>query len=144
MKSLPHIKIFEIRDFLKDENILKGLGFLEILIGGLSLLILLVTCAFGLSTQTNNVFVFVALTGTISTLIGIGLLKFNRLAYELVLYFSSVIILSKVLILADLIQLNGALGTVIPSPLKSWISIFYHGWIIFYLNLSEVKRKFVD
>jgi len=117
-------------------------GLIEIIIGGITLLALTVSSALSFNTKPANVFAFVTLTGTTSMLIGIGILLYNRLAYQLLLYFSSVIILSKVLILSNIIQLTGSLETAVPLSVKSWISIFYHGFVIYYLCMKEVRDRF--
>ncbi len=109
-----------------------------------TLLALVAAVAFGRAAIALNVFTFIAVTGTLSTLIGVGLLKHNRLAYDLLLYFSSVIILSKFLILADIIHLNGALDHTVPSVVKSWTSILYHSFVIYYLTLSDVRKHFSE
>ncbi len=86
--------------------------------------------------------IFVILAALLSTLLGIGVLKFHKLAYQLLLYFSSVIILSKILIFMDIIQFNGALETFFPSTLKNGISVLYHGFIIYYFQKKEIKEIF--
>jgi hypothetical protein len=75
-------------------------------------------------------------------LIGIGLLLFKKPAYQLLLYFSSVIILSKILIWLEVLQLNGALETTIPSEIKRSISLLYHVSIIYFLTRPGVKKLF--
>ena len=42
----------------------------------------------------------------------------------------------------DVINLNGALETVIPSTSKSLLSIGYHGFVIYYLTHGNIKRIF--
>ena len=122
---------------------LLSIAFIEILIGAVTIL----TTAYTLVTATNskapNVLIFVLLTAAISSSLGAGLLKANKTAYELLIYFSSIIIVSKVLIFADIIQLNGALENSIPAHFKNSVSIFYHGFIVFYLRRQEIKKIFI-
>ena len=121
---------------------LKLIGLIEILIGGTTLASNLLSVFMAVNPKTLNVFWFVMITGIISTLVGVGILKFKKLAYQLLIYFASVILLSKILILADIIHLNGELETTIPTSIKNLISIFYHGFIVLYLSRKNVKSLF--
>ena len=120
------------------------IGIAEILIGGITLLSNLVTLALSQNNKSFGVLCFVIIAGVISTLLGMGLLSFRKKAYQLLLYFSSVIILSKILIFMNVIHLNGALETIIPGSIKNIISILYHGFIIVYLKKPGIKRIFID
>ena len=119
------------------------IGIIEIFIGTSTLLVNLFTLALSINQKTPNVLLFIGVTGILSTLLGIGLLKFMKMAYALLIYFSSIIIISKVLLLMGIIQLNGEFETAIPSSLKSCVSIVYHAFVIFYLMKKEVKAVFV-
>ena len=70
------------------------------------------------------------------------MLKLNKLAHNLLLYFASVVVLSKILIFANIINLNGALETTIPSFVKNGISICYHSFIMYYLYKPDIKKIF--
>ena len=112
------------------------------LIGGVTLVATSATSFLGTSSKSPNVLIFVLLTSISSSLIGIGLLRSNRLAYQLLLYFSSVIVFSKILIFAGIIQLNGALETNIPNSFKNIISILYHVAVIYFLTHHTVREVF--
>lgn len=116
------------------------IGIAEIVIGSVTVLFNLMAWSLAASTKSPNVLIFVVTTGIISILIGFGVLNFKKLAYQLLLYFSSVIILSKLLIFAGILQLNGALETTIPAPLKNMVSIVYHGFVIVYLSKRGIKE----
>lgn len=118
------------------------IGSIEILIGGVTLLSNLVTLALSQNDKSPGVLCFVVLAGIISTLLGVGILKFKKRAYQLLLYFASVILLSKVLILLDVIRLNGALETTIPAAVKNSASIVYHGLVVAYLNKPGIRQIF--
>ena len=120
------------------------IGITEIIIGGSVLLTNLITLALGSNQKSSNVLLFVITTGIISTILGIGILKFNKAAFQLLLYFSSIIIISKVLLLMNIIQLNGAFETIIPQSFKSCISIIYHSFVIFYLLQKDVRGVFLN
>ena len=118
------------------------IGIIEILIGGRTLALTTATALLGLSHKSANVLCFVLLTSLSSTLLGIGLLKSNKLAYQMLLYFSSVIVLSKILIFFGIIQFNGALETQIPSSFKNIVSIVYHSAVIYFLTHHSVREVF--
>jgi len=122
---------------------LLAIGLIEILIGGLTLLTTAFSLLLSLNTKTPNVLTFVLMTAILSLLLGLGILVHNTIAYKLLIYFSTVIILSKILILADLIHLNGAFENFVPSPVKSVTSIAYHSFLIFYLTKSDIKKLFI-
>ena len=133
------------------------IGIIEILIGSLALLGNFLLALLNLNDKSPNVLAFVLITASVSILIGLGLLKGNKSAYVLLLYFSSVIILTKILIFGGIIQLNGELEVSvhrvlnIPLPemlrqtmntIKNIISIGYHAFIIHYLLKPEVRTVF--
>ena len=141
----------------KDE-IIQRIGVIEILIGSSALLGNFISLALSLNTKTFNVLSFVIVTGCISVLIGIGILKFSKTAYDLLLYFSSIIILTKILVFFNIIELNGQLEISIHRALhiplaegfknfmigfKNAASVFYHAFVIYFLQQAEIKKLFV-
>jgi hypothetical protein len=127
---------------MKHYRIVLTIGIIEIFLGGGALLGNIVTLALSENNKSLGVFCFVAIAGIISALLGVGLLKFRKEAYLILLYFSSVIILSKLLIFMGVIHLNGALETAIPGSIKNIISVIYHGLVIAYLNKPGIKQIF--
>ncbi len=118
------------------------IGIMEIIIGGITVTSNLAAKMLAINDKSPKVFTFVIVAGIVSILIGIGILNFKKLAYQLLMYFSSVIILSKLLIFMDVIHLNGALETVIPGPTKNILSVIYHGLVIAYFNKHDIKEKY--
>jgi len=118
------------------------IGSIEILIGGITLLTTLVALLFSSPQKTPNVLCFTVITSIISTVIGIGIIRVQKTAYELLLYFSSVILLSKLLIFMNIIQLNGALETSIPASFQNLVSFLYHATIIVYLKRNAIRHLF--
>jgi len=118
------------------------IGIIEICIGGSTLLSNLATLVQSQNNKSLGVLCFVLIAGALSASLGIGLLKCRKEAYLLLLYFSSIIILSKILIFMGVIQLNGALETTVPSPIKNIASIMYHGFVIAYLSKPGIKQIF--
>jgi hypothetical protein len=117
-------------------------ALIEIMIGSIALMTVILSLIKGLSTKPPEVFIFVLVTAFTSAVLGFGILKGNLASYHLLLYFSSTIILSKILVFARIITLNGALETSIPSSIKNAISILYHGLLIFYFTRKSVRTQF--
>ena len=117
-------------------------GIVEILIGLITLTAVIVSLIQGKSTKPFEALAFVLITAVISLIVGLGILRYNRYCYNALLYFSSIIILSKILIFAKIITLNGALETTIPDSFKNIISILYHSLLIFYFTRKSIKEKF--
>jgi len=130
------------RTSLKQYQNILLIGIIEVAIGGITLMATFGSILLRTNTKPANVLFFVIIASTVSTLIGIGILKLNKLAYQALVYFSSVVVLSKILIFLGIMQLSGELETTIPSPVKSIISIGYHSCILFYLCKSEIKKIF--
>lgn len=127
---------------MKHYRLILIIGAVEVMIGTITVLFNLITLSLGANNKSPNVLAFVVVSGIASLLIGLGILNLKKLAYQLLLYFSSVVILSKFLVFAGVISLNGALETTIPAPLKTICSIVYHSLVIFYLKKSGVKQIF--
>jgi hypothetical protein len=127
---------------LKPFRTILFIGIIEICIGGITLLTTWFSLIFGVNAKTPNVLLFVIVAATVSTSIGIGILKFKKIAYDLLLYFSSVVIFSKLLIFMDIIQLNGVLQTAVPHYANDAISIVYHAYVICCLKQDEIKKVF--
>jgi len=117
-------------------------GLIEISVGLITLIAVITSLILGKSTKPPQVLIFVLITAVTSLSLGIGILRYNVLSYRWLLYFSTVIILSKVLIFAKIINLNGALETSICPSVKNTVSIIYHSLLILYLNRPVVKKRF--
>src|SRR5262245_29747782 len=76
------------------------IGIIEVLIGTITLFGNLIFIILDLNNKSGNVLAFILITGCMSGMIGVGILKFNKIAYNLLIYFSSVIILTKFLMFA--------------------------------------------
>lgn len=122
----------------------RAIGIIEILTG-LSAII----CGAGaqLSSITEmpskpvNVFIFVTLAGIVSVALGTGLILGKRWARILLAFFSGYIILTKGLIYAGLLSLNGSDIFRMFSPLhKDMISTIYHTAVILTLTVRRGKQ----
>ena len=119
-----------------------AIGIIEILIGGITLLGTGFSVLLSANPKPPNVLFFVVIAACCSTAIGLGMLRVKKWAYQLLLYFASVIFLSKILIFMDIIHLNGALVCAVPRWLNQLISMGYHGWLFVYLQNKKIKEVF--
>jgi len=117
-------------------------GAIEILIGTTTFIAVTLSLFRGASAKPAEVLVFVLVTACISTGLGIGILSRRLSALRLLLFFSCVIILSKALIFAKIITLNGALETAFPSSVKNIISVVYHALVVVYFTSKPVRSCF--
>jgi hypothetical protein len=117
-------------------------GIIEICIGLITLIAVIASLISGTSTKPLEVLIFVLATSVISLSLGIGILRYNLHSYHIMLFFATIIILSKILIFAKIISLSGALETRIPSSTKNAISIIYHSLLIWYFLRPSVRRHF--
>ncbi|MFA5059492.1 MAG: hypothetical protein WC676_02575 [Candidatus Omnitrophota bacterium] len=124
-------------------KILLGIAFIEILIGAITFCAVMASLALATNTKTLNVLVFVIITSLLSFSLGIGILRLNITAYRLLIYFSSVVLLTKLLLFFGIIYLNGTLETTVPVHFKNIISVLYHGFIVIYLANNRVQKIFI-
>ena len=117
-------------------------GVIEILIGSITFIAVTLSLLQGASVKPLEVLVFVLATAGISAGLGIGILMRRLAALRLLLFFSCVIILSKALIFAKIITLNGALETALPSSVKNIISVVYHVLVVVYFTSKPVRGRF--
>jgi hypothetical protein len=117
-------------------------GIIEIVIGAATLVTIIFSLILGTSDKPPAILAFVLVTSVVSLSIGVGILKSSMISYYLLLYFSTVIILSKILVFFGIIVLSGALETSIPSGIKNTVSIIYHSVLLICLNAPSVKKQF--
>ena len=118
-------------------------GFIEMGIGLVTLVAVGASLILGKSIKPLEVIIFVLTTAVISLSLGIGILRHNLHSFHLLLFFAAVIILSKILIFARIISLNGALETSVSPAAKSAVSIIYHTLLIWYFVQPSVRKKFL-
>ena len=126
------------------KNMPKGLfrfAIIEICIGLVTFTAVGMSVVGGWNPKPLNVLIFVSITSALSFGLGAGLLWLNKTAYKILLYLVGFVILSKILIFAKIIHLNGALVPVNPN-VKNLISIIYHSLLCWYLNTSKIKKLF--
>ena len=117
-------------------------GVIEVIIGAVTLFAVGASFFLEKSTKPPEVLIFVLTTSAISLSLGIGILKHSITSYRLLLYFATVIILSKILIFSRIIILSGALDTSLSQSTKNIISVIYHGLLVLYFIRPSVRAKF--
>lgn len=127
---------------LSEKITIRLVAFIELLIGLSMSFGLLAYSLLSISKKPLNVFIFVLLSATISTIIGAGLLNYREWSRNLLVFFSGYVILTKILIIAGLLRFNGEIIAVIPAGFKNCISILYHGFVILFFNHKTVKGYF--
>ncbi len=133
---------FSLRELNTNKsNIIQLFALTEICIGGFTFFSTLFSLSFHVSTKPFNVLIFVFATSIISFFLGVGLLFRKTWAVQLLLYFAFSIILTKMLIFAKIIYLNGHLESSIPEPLKNSLSIIYHCLILWFFSCKQIKSQ---
>lgn len=117
-------------------------GLTEIAIGAITLSSVLVSLFLYLSQKPLNVLVFVITASVISIILGAGILLRKIHSLHMLLFFASMIIVSKILIFARIISLHGALETAVPEPMKNIISLGYHSAVILYFSSRRIRANF--
>ncbi|MEW6008609.1 MAG: hypothetical protein AB1629_03135 [Candidatus Omnitrophota bacterium] len=125
-------------------NLIQFFALTEICIGGFTFFSTIFSLFLHTSTKPFNVLIFVFATSIISFFLGVGLLFKKSWAAQLLLYFAFSIILTKILIFAKIIYLNGHLETNIPEPIKNSISIIYHCLILWFFNQKCIQQEFKE
>lgn len=118
------------------------IAFIELLIGLFTLFGIITYSLLSISKKPLNVYIFVLLSSSVSSIIGTGLLNYRAWSRNLLLFFSGYVILTKILIAAGLLRFNGEIVTYIPADIKNCISILYHGFVILFFNQKTVKAYF--
>jgi hypothetical protein len=124
------------------KKIIRTIAITELAIGASTILGLVVSTIFFSSKKSPNVFMFVLMSATASSLIGIGLLRHKHWARMVLVFFSGYIVLTKILIFADLLHFNGEIITLIPASLKNYISIAYHCFVVLFFTRRTTKTHF--
>ncbi len=139
-----HSAAQKIELFMKHSKGILIFGVIEIAIGAITLIAVLISLVLKISTKPPNILIFVITASLISLGLGVGIIRRNVHAYHMLLFFASVVILSKILIFAKIITLSGSLETIIASPIKDTFSLIYHIHILLYFNFKKVKQEFID
>lgn len=128
---------------MKYKTLIRVISFIELFIGLATIVGLIVSSFIFISTKPVNVFVFVLISSLISVAIGWGLFYYREWARKVLLFFSTYIVLTKILIFFNLISFNGEIITFFSTGAKNFISITYHILIIMILSQPATKRNFL-
>ena len=131
---------------LKTVRFPKGLliiSLTEIIIGTTTLAAVFFSVLNATYRKPLPVLLFVVATAVISLSLGIGVLRLRPESRRLLLFFSSVIIINKIMIFLGVLNFPGGLEVVLPDNLKNAASIFYHSLVIYYLTCGRVRNLFV-
>ena len=124
------------------KKIINLIAFVEVAIGLVTITGLAVSLALSLSTKSPNVFIFVLISATISCAIGLGLFGRRGWARSALVFFSGYIVITKLMLFAGILKLNGQMVTVIPDIIKNTVSFIYHGFMVVFFTRSAVKEYF--
>lgn len=124
-------------------GIIRKVAYIELFIGVVTLSGLAASLFLSLPVKPLNVFLFVLISAVISTAIGVGILTHRRWARTLLVFFSGYIIITKVLIFANLLHFSGEIITFVSSDIKNTISLCYHGFVLIFFTRLDVKTYFI-
>lgn len=117
-------------------------GFIELFIGLSTILFVTIFDIFSLASKPPGVFVFVVLSGTLSAVIGFGILRHKNWSRILLIFFSGYVIVMKILIYMDVIRFTGEIMTFPPPYIKDAISLLYHIAVIVLFTNKNTASKF--
>jgi len=127
---------------MKPRTIINLIGSIEVAIAMATMFGLFYSLLLARSTKPANVFVFVLASASVSLCLGMSLFFLKGWARYLLVFFSGYVILTKVLVFMNILQLEGEMITSISNPAKNTISILYHLVVIIALLHPSVKRLF--
>lgn len=114
------------------------IAFVELLLGLSTLLGSLLL----ISKKPLNVFMFLVLASFISITIGLGLLNYRGWSRILLLFFFGYVILTKILIFANVLYFEEKIMMFLPGNLQHYVSIIYHGFVMLFFTQQTVKDEF--
>jgi len=128
---------------MKYKTLIRIISFIELFIGLATIVGLIASSLIFISAKPINVFVFVFISSLISVAIGLGLFYYREWARKVLLFFSTYIVLTKILVFFNLISFNGEIITFVSTGSKNFISITYHILIIMVLCQPAAKINFL-
>lgn len=118
------------------------IGVIEVVIGFGSLCAVTAFHFLAIAVKPLNVLIFVLASSLTSIVLGYGILARRSWARTLLVFFAGYVALTKVLLAADLLTLNGAIAAGIPSWLTNATSFIYHVTLIVILERKACKERF--
>lgn len=123
---------------------IKCFAYTEIMLGIVSLFSLAFSLLNNPPSYPTTLTTFLLAAALISISLGIGILNFSRQSYYLLIFFSGVIVLSKILIFSNIISLNQAITSPFTPGVKNSVSFIYHSLLIFYFTRKPVIDIFLE
>ncbi len=122
--------------------IIKLIATIELSLGLITILGLIFYPLFYLSYKPYNTLLFVLTSSIISAILGYGIFKLQDWARRLLVFFSGYIVLTKLLVFANLLELKGEMIGILPFSFKNLISLAYHISLIIMLESRIFKQVF--
>ncbi len=122
--------------------LIKGVGVTELLIGLITLSGHMLYSLTGADFKPVNVLLFIFVTSTLSFFIGVGILRHNKLARIILVFFSGYIVFTKILIFFGLLKFTGDIIIIISPGFKDFASFCYHVFIVIFFLHPQIKRQF--
>ncbi|MDD5438735.1 MAG: hypothetical protein PHS37_00940 [Candidatus Omnitrophica bacterium] len=123
-------------------GIIRLISVIEMSIGGMTIFGLFTAPLMFSISKPSNVFLFVMITALASLALGIGLFGYRAWARTLLIFFSGYIVLTKVLVLLNLLYFTCEFITAIPEGVKNIISISYHTFLVLFLSAKGTAILF--
>jgi len=117
---------------------IKYFAYTEIILGIVSLFSTIFCLLNNRTPYPVTVATFLFATALISISLGIGILNYSRPSYYLLIFFSGVVVLSKILIFSKIISLNQTITSTLTPGVKNTTSLIYHSLLIFYFTRKSV------
>jgi hypothetical protein len=121
--------------------VIKLTAAIEVLIGLSISLNFLIPALTGSHEFPGVLYTFVIITSLISVIIGIGLLRHNKWARKLLLFFAGYVLFSKILLASGLMEFKGNTIDFMSIRSKDILSFAYHLTILIVFNLKSVKKE---
>jgi hypothetical protein len=123
-------------------TLIRIIAFIEIIIGATAFLGLVTLPLPSLCAKHPSVFIFFLIASMVSIGIGAGLFYSKGWARMLLIFFSGYIILTKILVFANVLNFSVEIIRFIPAGLKDRVSIAYHCFLMALLTRRSVKDFF--
>ncbi|MBD3379412.1 MAG: hypothetical protein GF408_03005 [Candidatus Omnitrophica bacterium] len=127
----------------KDANRLtiRSVAVIEVLIGLYISLSFIISSLIDPPGRPKTVYGFVIVTSLISIVIGAGLFAYKKWARRVLIFFAGYVIITKFLLVSNLVTFTGNTIEFISIGTKDIISLFYHIAILVIFNLNNIKKE---
>ena len=123
---------------------IRVIAFIELSLGLVTLCGMASYHVFALERKPLNVLIFVLASSILSTIIGCGILMRREWSRVLLIFFSGYVVITKIMIFSNLLELKGQIVTAIPVGLKDLTSYAYHLFLILLLTRKRFRDEFTQ